>query len=180
MICLWKGWARWLGLPAALAVALWPRPAPPAAWIAADGGGAAIAERGQAIPLRPEAKAFATELWARRRGLALPEDPEAARAGRFDCNRQRCWVRRGTTPAISAWWTRRVPNAGDLQRLCAADIVILKAAVDLPDACIGRIVLTPAIFAELGAAEIYRSGTGWRFVWSQPLRGDRPWTQGRQ
>jgi competence protein ComEC len=54
--------------------------------------------------------------------------------------------------------------------------VILKAAVDLPDACIGRVVLTPETFAKLGAAEIYPSGKRWRFVWSQPLRGDRPWT----
>ena len=29
-ICLWRGRLRWLGLPMAAAVLIWPRPAPPA------------------------------------------------------------------------------------------------------------------------------------------------------
>ncbi len=41
-VCLWKGRLRWLGVPAALAVAIWPRPPAPAAWIASDGAAAAI------------------------------------------------------------------------------------------------------------------------------------------
>jgi competence protein ComEC len=178
-VCLWKGWARWLGLPAALAVAIWPRTAPPAAWIAADGGGAAIAAHGEAIPLRPEAKAFATEVWARRRGLELPKEPKAARDARFDCNRQRCWPAPGAPDLLSAWWTRRAVPEADLWRLCSARIVILKSEAD-SDAvadCPGRIVLRPAQFAAGGAVEIYPAGQGWRFVWSQPLRGRRPWSQ---
>ena len=35
--CLWKGQLRWIGVPMAAAVAVWPRPSPPMAWIAADG-----------------------------------------------------------------------------------------------------------------------------------------------
>ena len=40
VMCLWKGRLRLVGLPAALAVSLWPRPEPPAAWVASDGGAA--------------------------------------------------------------------------------------------------------------------------------------------
>jgi competence protein ComEC len=177
-ICLWKGWARWLGLPAALAVSLWPRPETPAVWIAADGGGAAIVQAGGAVVVRPEAKAFATELWARRRGVALPEAAEALRDAQFDCNRQRCWPKPGSPASLAAWWTRRVPKPADLERLCArASIVILKADVDPGPSCMGRTVLTTADFAKGGAAEVYGSPAGWRFVWSQPLRGDRPWSR---
>jgi competence protein ComEC len=177
-VCLWKGWARWLGLPAALAVSLWPRPETPAAWIAADGGGAAIVQDGRAVVLRPEAKAFATEIWARRRGLALPENPEALRDAQFDCNRQRCWPKAGTPAPLAAWWTRRAPRTADLERLCAqASIVILKADVDPGPACARRTILKPADFDKGGAVEIYGGPRAWRFVWSQPLRGDRPWSR---
>jgi competence protein ComEC len=31
--CLWRGKLRWLGVPMAAAVALWPRPTPPVAWM---------------------------------------------------------------------------------------------------------------------------------------------------
>ena len=65
-LCLWKGRLRLLGVPAALAVLLWPRPPAPVAWIASDGGAAAVAEHGQVILLRPDAKQFASDLWARR------------------------------------------------------------------------------------------------------------------
>ncbi|MGH6958021.1 MAG: ComEC/Rec2 family competence protein, partial [Caulobacteraceae bacterium] len=34
--CLWRGPLRWTGLPLAAAVALWPRPPAPVAWIASD------------------------------------------------------------------------------------------------------------------------------------------------
>eukprot|EP01030_Chromulinospumella_sphaerica_P025922 gene25922-26091_t len=36
ILCLWQGRLRWLGIPLALTVALWPRPTPPDLWIASD------------------------------------------------------------------------------------------------------------------------------------------------
>ena len=33
-----------------------------------------------------------------------------------------------------------------------------------------------ADFRKGGSAELYREGQGWRIVWAQPLRGQRPWT----
>lgn len=179
-MCLWRGHARWLGLPAALAVSLAPRPPTPVAWIAADGGGAAVVDGASAVFLRPGVKTFASELWAKRRGLDLPTDPQAARDGLFDCNRARCWSHGASVrPRINAWWTRRAPSGDDLDRLCEdADILILKAQIDLPAACHTVVVLTPADFAEGGASEIYPTGGGWRISWAQPFRGDRPWTRG--
>jgi competence protein ComEC len=45
--CLWCGRLRWIGVPMAAAVAVWPRPEAPVAWIAADGNDAAIVVAGQ-------------------------------------------------------------------------------------------------------------------------------------
>lgn len=177
-MCLWKGRLRWLGAPAAFAVALWPRPALPVAWIAADGGAAAVVEGRTAIFLRPDAKKFASELWARRRGLQAPDTEQALSDTKFDCNRIRCSPKTSLEPRVSAWWTRRKPSATALAYLCGrAEIVILKADVEaLPDGCAGKTVLTPANFDAGGSTEIYRSAAGWRFVWANASRGERPWS----
>jgi competence protein ComEC len=179
-LCLWRGKLRWLGLPLAFAVALWPRPAPPLAWLASDGGDAAVVANGQAIVLKPGQRAYATQLWAQRRGLALPADPAAALAPRFDCDRSGCAPLPGQSPAISAWWTRRKPKPERLAPLCAhADILLLRADVPVPNDCAHAIVLRPDDFERGGAAEVFAGpGGGYRFVWAQPLRGDRPWTGG--
>jgi competence protein ComEC len=171
---LWKGRLRWLGLPAALAVSLCPRPDLPIAWIAADGAAAAVRSGGQAVLMRPDTKLFAAQLWAHRRGLALPMDGDAAQAGMFDCTRQGCRATYDGAVRLSAWWTIRRPKPETLESLCgSSDILVMKAAVDLPDSCSTVRVLTPADFAKGGAAEIYEDG---HIVWAQPLRGDRPWT----
>jgi competence protein ComEC len=176
--CLWRGRLRWLGLPAAFAVAIWPRPATPEAWIASDGGAAAVVEGKTAIFLRPDAKKFASDLWARRRGLERPADAEALADARFDCNRIRCSPRTDVEPRISGWWTRRKPSAAALAYLCdKAEIVVLKAEVEtLPGACVGKTILTRADFEAGGSAEIYRSRSGWRFSWANASRGERPWS----
>ena len=177
-LCLWKGRLRWLGLIPAAAVLLWPKPAPPAAWIAADGGAAAVVQEREAIFLRPDAKKFASDLWARRRGLQQLTDPEAAADADYDCNRIRCAPIGALQPRFSAWWTRRKPSEKMLAFLCdRAEIVILKAEVEtLPDVCQGKRILTQTDFDAGGSAEIYRSGDGWRFVWANASRGERPWT----
>jgi competence protein ComEC len=171
---LWKGRLRWLGLPAALLVSLWPRPEAPIGWIAADGAAAAVRSGGQAILMRPDAKLFAAQLWAHRRGLALPDDGKAAQAGLFDCSHQGCRATYSDAIRISAWWTKRTPKPAMLEAMCgSSDILVMKAQVDLPPECSKVRVLRPADFAKGGAAEIYANG---RMVWAQPLRGDRPWT----
>jgi len=175
-LCLWKGRMRWLGLPAALAVSLWPRPEAPVAWIASDGGAAAARSGGYAVLMRPEAKLFASELWAHRRGLELPEDGVAAQEGIFNCTGQSCRADYVGAIRVSAWWTVRQPRPERLADLCASsDILVLKARTAIPDACKGVRILGPDDFARGGAAEVYQDG---RIVWAQPLRGDRPWTSG--
>ncbi len=62
LLCLWRGRLRWLGAPLALAVALWPRPAPPDAWIAPDGTTAAVRLGHEAVLLRPDPRRFGAEL----------------------------------------------------------------------------------------------------------------------
>jgi competence protein ComEC len=175
--CLWNGWLRWIGVPLAAAVALWPRPVPPTIWVAGDGADAALAIRGQEIALRPGVRAYATQLWAQRRGLTVPADMEQARGGFFDCDYWSCVARPGVTPALGIWWTRRQPKPERLGELCASsDILVLRAAVTLPASCREALVLRPGDFAGGGAAELYPAKGGWRVVWSEPLRGQRPWS----
>ena len=83
LLCLWKGRLRWIGLPLAFAVNLWPRPAAPDVWLSSDGGAAAVRDAGTAIPTRPDVRRFALDLWMRRRGLAEGE-------GGFSCSRYVC------------------------------------------------------------------------------------------
>jgi len=178
--CLWRGPLRWIGVPMAAAVALWPRPPAPVAWIAADGNDAAVVAEGREVPLKPGMRLYATQLWAQRRGFGFTADPAAAQALQqrfFDCDRKGCAPIGPTRPAIAAWWTKRAPNAERAGGLCAqTDIVIFRADVSPPSACRGAIVLTRADFARGGAAEVFASPLGWRIAWSQPLRGERPWT----
>jgi len=175
-LCLWRGGLRWFGLPAACAVLIWPRPEVPVAWIAHDGAAAAVRRGDSAVLMRPDVKLFAAELWARRRGLELPEDAVAARAGVFDCASQSCRAVYEDGPRVSMWWTIRKPKPDVIEALCrSSDVLALKADVPLPASCNGVTVLRPPDFAAKGSVEIYRDG---RMVWAQPLRGARPWTSG--
>jgi competence protein ComEC len=176
--CLWRGRLRWIGLPLAAAVALWPRPAPPVAWIAADANDAAIVVHGQEVVLKPGMRAYATQLWAQRRGFSLPADPAAAQQASFDCDRKLCVPQAETQPALAAWWSTRAPKPEQIEALCSgAQVVVMRAAIDPPSACAGALILTPDAFARGGAAEVFHDPKGWRVDWSQPIRGDRPWTR---
>ncbi|MBV8681710.1 MAG: ComEC/Rec2 family competence protein [Caulobacteraceae bacterium] len=175
--CLWRGRLRLIGMALSLAVALWPRPTPPVAWIAADGADAAVVISGQEVTMKPGARQYATGLWAQRRGFDAPADAERAQQAAFDCNRLSCAPLAGTRPAIGAWWTRRKPKPWSLADRCRnADIFILRADVAVPDACRNALVLRRGDFEAGGAAEVFGAPVGWRLVWSQPLRGHRPWT----
>ncbi len=176
--CLWRGHLRWLGAPLAAAVMVWPRPPAPLAWIANDADDAPIAVKGVMIPLKPGTRAYATELWAGRRGLAIPKDETAARDAVYDCDRRSCAAKSGVRPAIGAWWSRLTPPEGCLDDLCRrSDILVIRYAFAAPAACAEKIVLHGGDFKASGAAEIYADGPRWRIVWAQPIRGERPWSR---
>lgn len=177
--CLWRGWLRWVGAPLAAAVIVWPRPAAPEAWIAADGDDAAVVVGGEAIALKPDMRAYAVQTWAQRRGFSLPADGTKALAGVANCDRKGCGPVAGVHPAIAAWWTVRPPKPGVLESLCrGADILVFtRAEFPKPAICGGATTLAPSDFAKGGAAEIFRNGAGWRIEWAQPQRGDRPWSR---
>jgi competence protein ComEC len=175
--CLWRGRLRLIGIPLSLAVALWPRPTPPVAWIAADGNDAAVVIAGQEVAMKPGARQYATDLWAQRRAFDLPASPEKAQEAAFDCNREACAPLTGVRPAIGAWWTRRKPKSWTLADRCRnAEIFILRADVEVPDACRDALILRRGDFEAGGSAEVFAAPGGWRLVWSQALRGRRPWT----
>lgn len=174
LLCLWKGRLRWIGAPMALAVALWPRPAPPDAWIAADGATAAVRSGDAAVLLRTDAKRFGAELWARRRGLT------PATWNLYACDKRVCAPALGAPVLLSLAWSRRTPDAETLSGLCVnSEVVVLRGPPPerTPPLCADTVLLTAEDFARGGAAELYHRPDGWRIVWAQPLRGDRPWSR---
>lgn len=177
IVCLWRGRMRWIGVPLGLAVALWPRPAPPAAWLASDGDDAAVAVAGQAVALKPGKRAYAIQLWEQANSLGQPADPAAAQAAIAACDRKGCAPTGAARPALAAWWSTRPVPADRLADLCTkADILITRSPIPAGEACRAPIVLGPDAFAAGGSANVYREGKGWRLAWAQPLRGRRPWS----
>lgn len=174
LLCLWKGRLRWLGAPLAAAVLLWPRPPPPDVWIAADGAAAAVRVGHEAVLLRPDARRFAADLWTRRRGLRVADDPETARDALFACGRFACRPRGGE--GIAYWAGRKPPRARDLDGLCAPGRLVILRSPAPASGCEGAFLLSADDFAAGGAAELWRTQDGWRVVWANDLRGRRPWT----
>lgn len=173
-LCLWKGRGRWLGLPLACAVLIWPRPAAPDIWIGDGATTAAVREGTRAVSLRPGVRLFPIELWSKRRGLTLIPPDEgwiATRSSRHPVE----------TGALALWWGTRTPETEQLGGLCAsAEVVAVRAEVAaLPDACAGKLILDGVDFGRGGAVELWRSPdspSGWRAVWTYRVRGERPWS----
>jgi competence protein ComEC len=178
--CLWRGALRWLGLPFAAAVMLWPRDPTPDLWIGDGGTNAAFVERGQAVVMRPDVRQFAVDVWARRRGV---EPLERATEG-WACTRFSCAPERPDKAPLAMWWGRRAPSLEEVDALCrSAPVVSVRATVAaLPASCEGRLVLDGADYDRGGAVELWRDGPAsanrWRAVWAAGVRGDRPWSRG--
>ncbi len=175
LLCLWKGPVRWLGAPLAAAVLLWPRPAPPDVWIASDGAAMAVRDGDRAILLRPDARRFAVDLWARRRALTIDEDAEAARDARYACDRFACLPAAGED--VAYWAGRKAPRARELAELCAPGRLVVLRSVYVGAGCEDAFVVDAAAFASGGSAELWRTRDGWSAVWANDLRGERPWVR---
>ena len=173
-ICLWRGRLRWLGLPFACAVLLWPRAPTPTVWIGDAGTNAAWSVEGRAMVVRPGVREFAADLWSRRRGLELTPRPTEGWA----CQRTACAPTDGAAP-VALWWGRRAPSREQMADLCrAAEVVSVRAVVAaLPEACADRLVLDGVDFARGGAVELWRTEPGWRALWMANVRGERPWSR---
>jgi competence protein ComEC len=174
-VCLWKGRMRWLGLPLAAAVLVWPRAPTPDLWIG-DGGTNAAFHRGrEAVAVRPGVREFAADLWSRRRGLTLADRPEEG----WVCGRFACAPQTADAGPVALWWGRKPPSDEALAALCGAAPVVSSRAVlnSLPAACSGSLVLDGADYQRGGAVELWRSSSGWRATWTARVRGDRPWSR---
>lgn len=177
--CLWRGRLRWLGLPFAAAVMIWPRPPAPDVWIGDGGTNAAWVSTGEAVVARPGVRQFAVDVWSRRRGLT-PVEPAA---GSWTCTRFSCAPATSSAGPLALWWGRRAPSAEQMDALCrSAPVVSIRAPVPaLPASCAGRLVLDGVDYARGGAVELWREGPApanrWGAVWSAEVRGDRPWSR---
>ncbi|MFK0299292.1 ComEC/Rec2 family competence protein [Brevundimonas sp. NPDC090276] len=174
-ICLWRGRLRWLGLPLAAAVLIWPRPAAPDLWIGDGGTNAAWRQAEAAVVVRPGVRQFAADLWSRRRGLKLTPRPEAG----WTCKRSFCAPETAGSGPIALWWGKKPPSAEQLDLMCRSASVVSSRAelASLPASCAGRLVLDGVDYARGGSVELWRVGAGWKAVWAADVRGQRPWTR---
>ena len=177
-LCLWRGPLRWLGLPLALAVVIWPRASTPAIWVASNGANAAVYAGDRPVLLRPGTGLFAAQLWMRRYGFELPAvDPD--HDDLFDCDRRSCAPRAGAPVRLALWAGTRPPRDEAFDRLCgSAEVLIVRSALAQGQTCPQATVLTGQDFARGGSVEMWRAGEGWRYRWAQAERGRRPWTGG--
>jgi competence protein ComEC len=177
--CLWRGPLRWLGLPLAAAVMLWPRGPAPDVWIGDGGTNAAWIQAGQTVVMRPGVRQFAVDVWSRRRGVSPVERP----AEGWTCTRFSCAPEAPSAGSLALWWGKKAPSAEQVDALCrSAPVVSVRAPMTaLPASCKGRLVLDGVDYARGGAVELWRDGSAsagrWRAVWSADVRGDRPWSQ---
>lgn len=176
--CLWRGPLRWLGLPLAASVMLWPRAPAPDLWIGDGGTNAAWTAAGEAVVMRPGVRQFAVDVWSRRRGLT----PEERTSQGWVCTRFSCAPADSGAGPLAMWWGRRAPSGEQIDALCrAAPVVSIRATVAaLPASCDGRLVLDGTDYARGGSVELWRDGAAsarrWRAVWAADARGDRPWS----
>jgi competence protein ComEC len=178
-LCLWRGPLRLIGLPLALAVNLWPRPAPPAIWVAPEGDNAAILAAGRPVVLRPTVGQFSSQLWMRRYGFEPLTAPDPRHDVLFDCDRRACTAKPQAPVRLSLWAGRKPPKAEAFARLCAAsEVLVLRSPLGPGQICPTAVILTADDFASGGAVEMWRAAGGWRYRWAQDERGRRPWTAG--
>lgn len=173
ILCLVRGRLRWIGLPLAMAVMLCPRPPAPDLWIGDGGTNGAWRVEKEAVVMRAGVREFAADLWSRRRGLTLAERPaEGWTCTRFSCAPE-------VEGPLAMWWGRKSPSEEQLAAMCSAAAVIsVRAEVtSIPAACENRLVLDGVDYAQGGAVELWRAGSGWRAVWTADVRGDRPWSR---
>ncbi len=170
--CLWRGPLRWVGLPFACAVLIWPRPPAPDLWIGDGGTQAAFVDGGDATVMRPGVREFAVDVWSRRRGLTVVDRPTDG----WTCTRFSCAP--ATAGPMAIWWGRRAPSAEQMDGLCrSAEVVSVRAQVRvLPASCADRLVLDGVDYAAGGAVELWRDGPGWKAVRVTDARGRRPWS----
>lgn len=177
--CLWRGPLRWLGLPLACAVLIWPRPPAPDLWIGDGGTQAAFVRERTAVVVRPGVRQFAVDVWSRRRGLTAEARPQDG----WTCTRFACAPAAPEAGPLAVWWGRREPSRDQLEALCrAAPVVSVRAPVRaLPAACERRLVLDGVDYARGGAVELWREGppasNRWRALWVADVRGERPWSR---
>ncbi|MAL88785.1 MAG: competence protein ComEC [Brevundimonas sp.] len=172
VLCLWRGRLRWLGLPLACAVMIWPRHPTPDLWIADAGTNGAIVTEDEALVVR-KVGAFSRDVWSGRRGLTLVERP----AKGWTCGRVHCAP--DTPGPLALWWGRSIPDEAQLAALCqSAEVVSVRVELtSLPEACADRLVLDGRDYATGGSVELWRTAGGWRALWSTTERGARPWNR---
>ena len=178
LCCLWRGPLRWLGLPLAMAVMVWPRAPTPDLWIGDGGTQAAFVLDSKAVVTRPGVRQFAVDVWTRRRGVEPVERPTEG----WTCTRFSCAPVIPEAGPVAVWWGKKAPSSDQLGSLCtAAEVVSVRASVsELPAACADRLVLDGTDYVRGGAIELWRdpaSASGWRGVWTADVRGDRPWSR---
>ena len=176
-VCLIRGWARWLGVAAGLAILYWPRLPAPDVWIDPQGGNAAIRHGNQAYLLRPKVRRVGYDYWSRRYGFGTLS--EEGRDKDYDCAGYACTPWPDARLRVGFWFSNKPPNRLTLTTLCLnSNLVVLRSPVgDWPADCSGVNRISAGDFRRLGAIELTRREGEWHLKAAQLLRGDRPWTR---
>ena len=176
-VCLIRGWARWLGIAAGLAILYWPRLPTPDVWIDPQGGNAAIRKGDQAYLLRPKVRRVGYDYWSRRYGFGMLG--EEGRDKDYDCAGYACTPWPDARLRIGFWFSNKPPNRLTLTTLCLnSNLVVLRSPVgDWPADCSGVNRISAGDFRRLGAIELTRRDGEWHLKAAQLLRGERPWTR---
>jgi competence protein ComEC len=176
-VCLIRGWARWLGVLAGLAILYWPRLPAPDVWIDPQGGNAAVRVGNEAYLLRPKVRRAGYDYWSRRYGFDMSSDE--GRDKDYDCAGYACTPWPDARLRIGFWFSNKPPNRLTLTTLCLnSNLVVLRSPVgDWPEDCSGVNRISAGDFRRLGAMKLTRREGEWRLKAAQPLRGDRPWTR---
>ena len=106
-----------------------------------------------------------------------PDEAANASDAAFDCGRDSCSPKPGAPVQVALWSRRVAPDNGQAADLCrSAEVIVVRTGGAESPACDGKLVLDEAALARGGAAELWRTPGGWRVLWSETLRGVRPWT----
>ena len=187
-----RGFGRWLGVLAGMAILLWPRSEAPDVWVDTRGENLAIRLGHSALVLRPKVKQFGFEQWLVHYNLmalngrisnAFEKPSENILGKYYDCKNRYCLPLENTSDLPGFYFGKIAPKPEILEALCqSSPIVIIRAQLSkIPEACRHTQILDTVYLGESGALEIrrnrqYRLKKTWSVKSVNSDLGQRPWS----
>ncbi|MEQ9641774.1 MAG: ComEC/Rec2 family competence protein [Alphaproteobacteria bacterium] len=168
LVCLLRGWPRWLGVPVLLAGLAFVGSVRPPDLLVDDVAGLAATRADDGLAFSRPARGFVAEVWSRRAGFAPDQRSERG----WRCDGLAC-VWPPDEPVVS-----HVRNEQALAEDCAAVPVIISAE-PVRIRCPADVVIDRFDVWRHGPHALYRDGAGWRVETVSGSLGERPWVRRR-